>query len=96
MNPRRGLVRTEIRHAIRMRAMRRPSDGNDGERPSRKEYNGGMRRESPEAETNLSHKALSDARVIAKGRRIRDVQRLVAQYGGKASRWVKKSSPEFE
>ena len=39
---------------------------------------------------------LSDARVIAKGQRIRDVQRLVAQYGGSASRWVKKSSPQFE
>lgn len=44
----------------------------------------------------LSRKMLSDARVIAKGQRIRDVQRLVAQYGGSASRWVKKSSPQFE
>ena len=43
-----------------------------------------------------SRKMLSDARVIAKGQRIRDVQRLVAQYGGRASRWVKKSSPQFE
>jgi hypothetical protein len=32
---------------------------------------------------------LSQARVIAKGKRIRDVERLVAQYGGKASKWVK-------
>jgi hypothetical protein len=39
---------------------------------------------------------LSRARVIAKGKRIRDVQRLVVQYGGKASKWVKKSSPQFE
>lgn len=39
---------------------------------------------------------LSQARVIAKGNRIRNVQRLVAQYGGRASQWVKKSSPEFE
>ena len=55
-----------------------------------------MRRERPNAEITLSRKALSDARVIAKGKRIRDVQRLVVQYGGKASRWVKKSSPQFE
>jgi hypothetical protein len=39
---------------------------------------------------------LSQARVIAKGRRIRNVQRLVASYGGTASQWVKKSSPQFE
>ncbi len=39
---------------------------------------------------------LSQARVIAKGRRIRAVERLVAQYGGRASKWVKKSSPQFE
>jgi hypothetical protein len=39
---------------------------------------------------------LSDARVIAKGKRIREVRRLVAQYGGRTSRWVKKSSPQFE
>jgi hypothetical protein len=39
---------------------------------------------------------LSGARVIAKGKRIRDVRRLVAQYGGRASKWVKKSSPRFE
>ena len=36
------------------------------------------------------------SRVIAKGNRIRDVQRLVEQYGGQRSRWVKKSSPPFE
>jgi len=39
---------------------------------------------------------LSGARVIAKGKRIRDVRRLVARYGGKASKWVKKSSPGIE
>ena len=39
---------------------------------------------------------LSQSRVIAKGRRIREVERLVAQYGGRASKWVKKSSPQFE
>ena len=39
---------------------------------------------------------LSQSRMIAKGRRIREVERLVAQYGGRASKWVKKSSPQFE
>lgn len=39
---------------------------------------------------------MSQARVIAKGRRIRDVGRLVARYGGRSSKWVKKSSPSFE
>ncbi|OQY53586.1 MAG: hypothetical protein B6245_22695 [Desulfobacteraceae bacterium 4572_88] len=39
---------------------------------------------------------LSQSRIIAKGRRIRDVKRLVATYGGKSSEWVKKSSPVFE
>jgi len=38
---------------------------------------------------------LSQSRVIAKGRRIRDVRRLVARYGGRASQWVKKSSPRI-
>lgn len=39
---------------------------------------------------------LSGARVIATGKRIRDVRRLVAQHGGRASKWVKKSSPRIE
>jgi len=39
---------------------------------------------------------LAQARVIAKGKRIRDVRRLVARYGGRPSKWVKKSSPLFE
>jgi uncharacterized protein YcfL len=39
---------------------------------------------------------ISQSRVIAKGLRIRDVNRLVASYGGQASRWVKKSSPRLE
>jgi hypothetical protein len=44
----------------------------------------------------LTPAILSQSRVIAKGRRIRDVERLVASYGGSASRWVKKSSPPLE
>ena len=34
--------------------------------------------------------------MIAKGKRIREVDRLVRQYGGAASNWAKKSSPVFE
>lgn len=44
----------------------------------------------------LTSKQIAQSRVIAKGNRIRDVQRLVHTYGGRASRWVKKSSPRFE
>ena len=56
-----------------------------------------MRRETKkDAAVDLSRKMLSAARVIAKGKRIRDVRRLVAQYGGRTSRWIKKSSPQFE
>ena len=43
----------------------------------------------------LTPRMLAQSRVIAKGNRIRDVQRLVATYGGKRSTWVKKSSPVF-
>jgi hypothetical protein len=39
---------------------------------------------------------LSQSRVIAKGRRIRNVHRLVANYGGRASKWVKKSTQRIE
>ena len=44
----------------------------------------------------LTSRMLAQSRVIAKGNRIRDVQRLVKTYGGKRSTWVKKSSPRFE
>jgi hypothetical protein len=55
-----------------------------------------MRRAKNDDGVQLSRKILSDARVIAKGKRIRDVKRLVSKYGGRASHWVKKSSPQFE
>lgn len=45
---------------------------------------------------NLTGRILSQSRVIAKGKHIREVKRLVAQYGGRASQWVKKSSPQLE
>ena len=48
------------------------------------------------AASDLTPRLLAQSRVIAKGRRIRDVQRFVETYGGKASEWVKKSSPSFE
>jgi hypothetical protein len=44
----------------------------------------------------LTARFIAQSRVIAKGRRIRDVRRLVQTYGGKPSKWVKKSSPRFE
>ena len=44
----------------------------------------------------LSRQLMAQSRVIAKGERIRDVRRLVARYGGRPSKWVKKSSPSFE
>jgi hypothetical protein len=44
----------------------------------------------------LTPHMLAQSRVIAKGKRIRDVQRLLADYGGTVSQWVKKSSPPFE
>ncbi len=43
----------------------------------------------------LTPQMISQSRVIAKGRRIRDVRRLVATYGGQVSKWVKKSSPSL-
>jgi len=39
---------------------------------------------------------LAQSRVIAKGRRIRDLGRLVETYGGNPYRWTKKSGPAFE
>jgi hypothetical protein len=39
---------------------------------------------------------IAQSRVIAKGERIRDVQRLVDMYGSKPSGWTKKSSPTLE
>jgi hypothetical protein len=46
--------------------------------------------------TELTPRMLAQSRVIAKGNRIREVQRLVADYGGTPAHWVKKSSPQFE
>lgn len=43
----------------------------------------------------LTKSLISRSRVIAKGRRIRDVEKLVEKYGGKLSQWVKKSSLAF-
>ncbi len=44
----------------------------------------------------LTRYLISQSRVIAKGKRIRDIERLANQYGGRKSQWVKKSSPPFE
>ncbi len=39
---------------------------------------------------------IAKSRVIAKGKRIRDLKRLTEKYGGMPSKWVKKSGSEFE
>jgi len=44
----------------------------------------------------LKKELITRSRVIAKGRGIRDLQRLLQDYGGKASAWTKKSSPPVE
>ena len=49
--------------------------------------------EQSEELPTLTKRQLSQSRVIARGKRIRDVQRLVEDYGGIARNWVKKSSP---
>lgn len=38
----------------------------------------------------LTPRMLAQSRVIAKGNRIRDVQRLVDIYGGRMAKWIKK------
>ena len=45
---------------------------------------------------DLTKEPIAHSRVIAKGRGIRDVNRLIQDYGGKASMWTKKSSPPVE
>ena len=47
------------------------------------------------AEPRLTREMIAQSRAIARGRGIRDVERLVATYGGRASRWSKRSSPAF-
>ena len=44
----------------------------------------------------LTRRLLAQSRIIAKGRHISEVNRLVARYGGRVSKWVKKSSPQIE
>jgi len=44
----------------------------------------------------LTRESIAQSRVIARGKRIRDLQRLLAKYGGQGSRWTKKSSLPFE
>jgi hypothetical protein len=48
--------------------------------------------EAPE----LTKELVAHSRVIAKGRGIRDLKRLIRDYGGKPSVWTKKSSPPVE
>ena len=44
---------------------------------------------------DIDPQTLARSRVIAKGNRIRDMQKLVDTYGGYAGQWVKKSGPIF-
>ena len=46
--------------------------------------------------SSLTKELIARSRVIAKGQRIRDLQRLVETYGGRSSQWTKKSSPPFD
>ncbi len=57
---------------------------------------GGAAERTPDPQEYLTKDVLSQSRVIAVGEKIRDVRRLVEQYGGKARDWVKKSSPILE
>jgi hypothetical protein len=41
----------------------------------------------------LTAQMIAPSRVIARGRGIRDLQRLLDTYGGQTKRWIKKSSP---
>jgi len=44
----------------------------------------------------LTPQRLTPSRVIAKGRRIRDLHRLLQTYGGHPSGWTKRSGPIFQ
>ncbi len=54
-----------------------------------------MGKRQPDA-PGLTRDLIAHSRVIAKGRRIRDLERLLMQYGGTASMWTKRSSPVVE
>jgi len=41
----------------------------------------------------LTRELVVGSRVIARGRGIRDLDRLLREYGGKPSKWTKRSSP---
>jgi hypothetical protein len=49
----------------------------------------------PENAPKLTRKQLSQARVIARGKKIRAIERLMVEYGGDGKGWVKKSSQPF-
>jgi hypothetical protein len=44
----------------------------------------------------LARELIAGLRIIEQGNGIREVERLVSQYGGRKAKWVKKSSPAFE
>jgi hypothetical protein len=54
-----------------------------------------MKREQPD-DPGLTKELIAQSRVIAKGRRIRDLERILAEHGGVPSMWTKRSSPVVE
>ncbi len=47
-------------------------------------------------DSGLTKELIAQSRVIARGRRIRDLERLLAEHGGTPSMWTKRSSPVVE
>lgn len=51
--------------------------------------------ESGDSEPRLTRELIATSRVIARGRGIRDLARLIRRYGGEPRGWVKKSTRPF-
>ena len=49
-----------------------------------------------ESKIYISKEIIVNSRIIAKGKRIRELNRLLKEYGGTSSKWVKKSSIPFK
>jgi len=57
---------------------------------------GSAMKRGPADTPGLTKELIAQSRVIARGRRIRDLERLIRKYGGKPSMWTKKSSPAVQ
>lgn len=51
--------------------------------------------EQKEQSPKLTKQQLAQSRIIAKGMKIKEINRLLKEYGGTAKKWVKKSSQPF-